>query len=72
MLGMEVEMALSDKYCGFDEVRYTSGKGYYCECCGKMMDANFREVVRLTLPRGFVEQLDRQCEPNAVGKPTPD
>jgi len=64
MLGREVGMALSDKYCGFDEVRRSDEKGYYCECCGKRMDANFREVVRLTLPHKFVEQLDRQCMPN--------
>ena len=58
-------MALSDKYCGFDEVRHSDEKGYHCECCGKRMDADFREVVRLTLPHKFVEQLDRQCMPNA-------
>jgi hypothetical protein len=58
-------MALSDKYCGFDEVRHSDEKGYHCECCGKRMDADFREVVRLTLPHKFVEQLDRQCTPNA-------
>lgn len=57
-------MALNDRFCGFDEVRHNDEKGYYCSCCGIKLSDDFREVVRLTLPHKFVEQLDDQCKPN--------
>lgn len=56
-------MALNDRFCGFDEVRYSVAKGgYYCSCCGKRLHKDFREVVRQTLPDEFVKRLDKQCE----------
>jgi len=50
-------------FCGFNEVRRNAEGKHYCPCCGKVMPDDFETVIKLTLPKRFLEQLKKQCTP---------